>query len=645
MSRKVKLPKPQREPCTSQSVSPIAHYKMNDDADSTTVIDSMGNYNGTATRNTSDLTATGKINEALEFNGTSDKVVATGLNLDVDSDFSGSLWIYPTGADGTFISSRIDDDNGIRGFWNNDGTISITVKKGGTAYVKSLSGNSVNQWHHVCFAWDSSTDTLDMWIDFTAPDGTDGPWFIGDSGTDLTLGARVDDDIYFVGYIDDVRIYNRLLTLEGVEQIYKGGEGTEAEQIAGNHLVGAWGFNNGLGFKDSSGQGNDGTPSGGVTLAKNGGFEFVNTGGKVDIGTPLNTFPITLMAWVKTTDTSGAPISVLGNYRSGSFNGVFIFLISGRLKTWYFSGPDSNADDFTRQDNDAVDGGFIADGVWHFITYTVDSSGGKIYVDGELINSAGVTGTLATSTSTEDFTIGDISTYSNFIGSVRETTMHNAALSPAEIKQIYQAGVPSDSEDLVLHVTDGTEDLSVYNTEISNTDVVVGDKMLFNGSSSELNLGDQSRFDFVTTDSFTVNMWIKPDNTSEEGYLLAKWTNGGAGWGLYWYGTANVLRIYSGGAGAFQSSDTCDSFANQWRMVTWVYNNGTMYFYENGESRGSDEIEISSGTGIDMKIGNRAAGSIAANYYNGKMDDVRIYSGTKSPAWVKQYYERSKKFY
>ena len=65
-------------------MSLIAHYPMNDNAASTTVLDTTGNHNGTSARNTnsSGFTTAGKLgpagHQALTFNGTTDGVAITG---------------------------------------------------------------------------------------------------------------------------------------------------------------------------------------------------------------------------------------------------------------------------------------------------------------------------------------------------------------------------------------------------------------------------------------------------------------------------------------------------------------------------------------------------------------------------------------
>lgn len=80
----------------------VAHYKMNDNADNTTVLDNMGFSNGTAQQNTSALHTDGKILGALTFNGTSDYVATSAM----DEQPSMSFWLQEAGSeDWNFIAN------------------------------------------------------------------------------------------------------------------------------------------------------------------------------------------------------------------------------------------------------------------------------------------------------------------------------------------------------------------------------------------------------------------------------------------------------------------------------------------------------------------------------------------------------------
>ena len=80
-----------------------------------------------------------------------------------------------------------------------------------------------------------------------------------------------------------------------------------------------------------------------------------------------------------------------------------------------------------------ADGGFVADGAWHFITYTVDAAGGKIYVDGVLKNSLAWSGTPGTAATGSDVHFGAFHSGFPYTGQVDQAAVWNVARTGAEI--------------------------------------------------------------------------------------------------------------------------------------------------------------------------------------------------------------------
>ena len=105
---------------------PVAHWKMDDNANNTTVADSSGKgNNGTAQQNTSVLSAAGRVDNALAFNGNSDYITIP------DSD------------DWDICGSSTDD-------WTVDFWVKHTDHSGNQTYVDHYE-NSIQWWkiHHL----------------------------------------------------------------------------------------------------------------------------------------------------------------------------------------------------------------------------------------------------------------------------------------------------------------------------------------------------------------------------------------------------------------------------------------------------------------------------------------------------------------
>ena len=208
----------------------LAHYKLNDNAADKVVADASGNAkHGASVQNTSAIAVAGKINGALSFNGSTDKI-SCGANFPVTTNnFSWSLWIYPTTA--------VDANDGL--ITKNYGQPSLNlftasfptnvrVSINGIASI-TATGNIINAntWYHIVLtregtAWkiyvngnvEASTTNAANGVDYG---------YVFTVGNDIATAGR-----FFTGLIDDVRIYDEALTLAQVGAIYNGGAGTEA---------------------------------------------------------------------------------------------------------------------------------------------------------------------------------------------------------------------------------------------------------------------------------------------------------------------------------------------------------------------------------------------------------------------------------
>ena len=145
----------------------------------------------------------------------------------------------------------------------------------------------------------------------------------------------------------------------------------------------------------------------------------------------LNSFPFTVMAWVNTTAASGQQ-ALVNKYVAGSGNGWNLFLLNGRVRAWYFA---SNSR-FVWDGSDGLDGGVIANGAWHHVAFTVDGSGGRLYVDGVLRATRAWTGTSGPPSTSQEMRFGNYpGGILSFFGAISldEITVWNAALSQAQV--------------------------------------------------------------------------------------------------------------------------------------------------------------------------------------------------------------------
>ena len=147
----------------------------------------------------------------------------------------------------------------------------------------------------------------------------------------------------------------------------------------------------------------------------------------------------------------------------------------------------------------------------------------------------------------------------------------------------------------------------------------------------------------------TVSAWVYADTLSSGASIVKNWTDHGEGGLLYFGidGNGTYLQALTNTAGQFIGlNDTTSVFAtDQWQFVTFVYDGSEAHLYRNGA-----EVDATTLSGLlDMHlpyvgigyIPSDADGSPSAttpNYWDGKIDDVRIYNYGLSPEDVAQLY-------
>ncbi len=151
----------------------------------------------------------------------------------------------------------------------------------------------------------------------------------------------------------------------------------------------------------------------------------------------FNSLPITVMAWVNTSTTTGLQ-GLVNKYVDSSFNGWTLNLRDGRVRAWYFVSSTRNV----WGGGEGLDGGFIADGRWHHVVFMVDSSGAVIFVDGVQTASRGWTGASGPATTTQEVRIGSYPGNS-FVGTVSldEVSVWKTTLTGPQIRTSRDGGV------------------------------------------------------------------------------------------------------------------------------------------------------------------------------------------------------------
>lgn len=223
---------------TLMSTSPYAQFTLNEINGTTTIDTGSGANNGTASTDISNLTSTGKINTAYEFNGSSEYVNLDNLLADIQSDNIGSisLWFKANATDGILFS--LGKTNSDYRLFVNIGDVSIyvfTVINGSTKW-QTYTSLSLNTWTHLVISHNGTEPVIyKNGINVTNfSTSTDKTIWINDFSGNLDnarLGcgnwANNGNVGFYNGILDDVRYYKTALTATEIAILYNAGTGTE----------------------------------------------------------------------------------------------------------------------------------------------------------------------------------------------------------------------------------------------------------------------------------------------------------------------------------------------------------------------------------------------------------------------------------
>jgi len=194
----------------------IAHWKL-DETEGSIAYDSAGDNSGTLNGNPLWRPAGGKVDGALEFDGTDDYVSADFVLNPADDPFSIFAWIKG-GTPGQAVISQTGEANWLSADAS-DGKLMTELRHiAGRVVGPPLWSQTVitdGDWHHVGFVWDGSNRIL-------YADGvevaTDTQTGLGSSDGGLYIGAgkNLEPDSFFSGLIDDIGIYNQALSAEEI---------------------------------------------------------------------------------------------------------------------------------------------------------------------------------------------------------------------------------------------------------------------------------------------------------------------------------------------------------------------------------------------------------------------------------------------
>lgn len=694
-----------------------------------TTTDSSGNGNTGTLVNMSTTTSptTGKVGQALSFDGSNDSVNLGRVSAtESASQLTWSFWAYTNvwqDGDG-FISKEVPYNNGS---WHIGISSSCNVGNQLIVYIATTDGDggtlgcadvssATGRWIHYVVVFDGTqtgnANRLKIYVDGVQDSVLD---FIGTipastivSANNVRIGSDSAGNANLSGKIDDVRIYNRALSSTEVLQLYRQGQATTNKSLTNrltSGLAGYWTMDGGdvswstNTIVDKSGLGRTGTlknmaTSTVPTIGKigqafkfDGVNDFITMG---DVNAVDSLTAITVAAWVKVGSDATERHIVDKSLCDGAINGgpFELYMVSHKavFAMYPVTGTPANFVN-TSQSVSAID-----DNQWHFLVGRYDGSNIELWIDG--VRDPGYQGysSLTMSNSTNELQIGGdcsgvgIGNGYEWPGLIDEVRVYTRAITPAEIKQLYNMGQVKLNTSQSGRVTSGLvgywsfngPDISwstntaydrsgqgnngtITNMSTSSSPAIgkVGQALKFTSSSDKVDVGNITATN--SQSQMTWSFWLYQTSYQNGAYYLSK-DNPNAGtqesWSIFnentsWQGTQDDIGVRVSSS-LTSNLDLCiaqdaDITLNQWMFVTVVFdgtqtgNTNRIKIYTNGVQRtltaGDCNGTIPSSTTnstSNVVIGDSADAS--RNIDGVTMDEVRIYNRALSASEIKQLY-------
>ncbi len=245
------------------------------------------------------------------------------------------------------------------------------------------------------------------------------------------------------------------LCTDGVQVCNAAGDGTDCAN-RGAQLV--WNFDEGAGTTAADASGNDfaGELKLGATYTSSarfgaGALELSGNNGYVTRLLDVDEDHFTLGAWFRTTDTDGGIFSVVAGDDFGSAgNDRHLYVNNGYLGYRVWNGASSSCDN---------QGPRVDNGAWHHGAIVCDRGAAcTLYLDGVAIcTSTDAASTYSHFTAQDRFTVGHSQDEGRFDGQIDHVTVHEFAMSAAQVTALVANGVFTPETGANAEVCDGLD--------------------------------------------------------------------------------------------------------------------------------------------------------------------------------------------
>ncbi len=449
--------------------------------------------------------------------------------------------------------------------------------------------------------------------------------------------------------------------------------------------------NTGTTLLDSSGNINNSTTWSGDTkygLGNSGSglaFDGVNDSVRIspalsalsNIGGTSDSYSVS--AWFKTGNTNISKIQdvILKNKdNSGAY--PFQLIVSANPKNLVYSVSDGTSTCTATSGTPQIT---VNDNKWHFGAGVWDTTANKIYLylDGAMVNSASCAISDSNSfANTDDISIGNGRngidgdyTFDDFEGNIDQARVYNYARTSAQMAWEFGHGKPTVGwwklDDNVSGNAQTIRDSTPFGKNGTTADsggaalncTVTGKRNTacdLDGVNDSINVGNQPLYDgsFVDGQDFSVAGWFNRDTFTADHTIIGKrgsQANGLQGW-LVWLDDATDKLTFE----SCDAATTCDEYmiesASTFTTTGWNHfvvvwdddNEANTKIYINGVGETVTKtgtfanIGDLSSNARNLRIGAESSGT--SNFFDGKLDELMIFSHVLSPQEVKTIYNQ-----
>ncbi len=212
------------------------------------------------------------------------------------------------------------------------------------------------------------------------------------------------------------------------------------------------------------------------------------------------------------------------------------------------------------------------------------------------------------------------------------TTCEGATLRTDSIKTVgfrVPAGIVGGQ--IVFEGGTGVRDVKVQVTKTSGSK---GSSLEFNGTDQYIEVPHTTKL-APTTNKLTLEAWVNPANLTGNKTIISK-VNGNTGYGLDIQNSTARFYIYNGTS---IQTVTGTIFSGQFSQLTGTYDGTELRLYVNGKETTTAGVTSISHNTSDLIIG-ALGNTTKSQWFNGNIDEVRIWNIAKDSATVIRDYQR-----